>query len=465
MRILWLLLLLLAAPPALAQGPPADPPPDQACLARDWRAFWPAVRVSTNVERNNLRLLNQESTQAKAVPDGSPQRISVDRAVSAQRTFLAVWLYPAQARIEGAGRAAETTTGLPGIRLSPGVAAPAADGTQATEFAVTMPTVETLTVENRWRLYQPATLVVLGCDRFTNTVQFLATVEFELSDGRIARFAAVGVVTLIWLVAAFAARAGRRSTLAGTEGGRFLLPTMITQDASGRASLSRLQILFFTLITTGTLAYLFFRTGVVANLSADLLYLMGIAGVGSVAAQQVTAARTAKGTVPAETLVWLARHGVLRDDRRPRLRDLFFTGGEFDIYKLQNMIFSPFVGITVLAAGVQDLAALDIPDNLMALLGLSQVVYVGGKAVGPQPTVEDLVAACRRAGEAEAALAVAWAAEKAAHGPAEGIADILMRLPDQATAWRIAGRAAADCFARFADEDVQARTPLPRIEL
>jgi hypothetical protein len=169
--------------------------------------------------------------------------------------------------------------------------------------------------------------------------------------------------------------------------------------------------------------------------------------------------------VPAATLVWLARHGILRDDRTPRVRDLFFTGGEFDIYKLQNIIFSPFVGITVLAAGVNDLAALDIPDNLMALLGLSQVVYVGGKAVGPSPTVDDLVDACKRAAEAERALQAAWDAERASGGPAEALADAMMRLPDEATAWRIAGRRAADCFARFADEDVQARTPLPQLTL
>lgn len=461
-RMLVLLLALGAALPAHAQAPAAN-----ACTATDWRSFWGAIREARSVERRRMSLPDMEATSARTMPDGIAQRFRVEGSFVPSAQYLAVWLYPATDRIAGTGAAARTEAGQQGVRLAVSVPRQAADAPGSWDAAITIPVVGSAALPRRGVLSQAATLVVVGCTRDGDRADFLATAEFDVSDGRMARALAVVVVVLIYTLAALVALSGRRrrTDVAPTGAWTALHPVVVTQDAMGRGSLSRLQILFFTLIVVGTLFYLFLRTGVVANLSADLLWLLGISGAGTVLAQAVTANRHPKGAIAFDSLTWLAAHGVLREGRVPRWRDLFFSGGEFDIYKLQNMVFSPFVGLTVMAAGVSDLAALEIPDNLMALLGLSQVVYVGGKAVQPAPGAEAIDAAVAAAAAAEAKVQAAYLATCAAQGPAPTAEAALARVPAEAAAFRAAARAAADAFAHNRDEDIQVRTPAPLLVL
>lgn len=468
------LLALLFALPARAQapGPAAATTPDPeaalpACTATDWPLFWRRIRAQADTARVAVSLPNQVELAAKAVPDGSAQRLRLEHPLNPQREYLAVWLYFGPDRIEGQGGTARTVTQASGLRLAPSVPKPAPQSASETETTVSIPALAGLAGLSGLALYRTATLVVLGCDRYTHTVTFLGTTELDISDGQTMRVLAAVIVLGIYLIAALAARSGRRRRSDAPETGlaAALHPLVVTQDALGRGSLSRMQILFFTLIVVGTLLYVFLRTGVVSNLSADLLWLMGIAGAGTVLAQQVTASRQPKGAVSVAALTWLAAHGVLRESRTPRWRDLFFSGGEFDIYKLQNLVFSPFVGLTVLAAGVNDLAALDIPDNLMALLGLSQVVYVGGKAVQPAPGAEAIEAAVASASAAERAMQQAHDAATLAQGPVATLDAALARLPAEDAAWRMCARSAAEAFAHAMDEDLQQRTPAPLLRL
>ena len=462
---LAVLTLLLAALPARAQAPAPDP--SVACTTSAWESFWPTIREAGPVERRRVDLPDMTGTTARIMPDGIPQRIRIEGSFVPSAQYMAVWLYPAPDRIAGTGREAHTESALRGARLAVSVPRQPADAPAAWDATITIPTVGSPELPKHGLLTQTVTLVVLGCSRDGNRPDFVATVEFTVSDGRVARAVAAGGVGLVYALAAGVAATGRRRQADAPQPGSLasLNPIVVTQDSLGRGSLSRLQILFFTLIVLGTLFYLFLRTGVVANLSSDLLWLLGISGAGTVLAQTVSAGRGPKGTVPVAALTWLAAHGVLREGRTPRVRDLFFSGGEFDIYKLQNLVFSPFVGLTVLAAGVTDLAALDIPDNLMALLGLSQVVYVGGKAVQPAPDAEAIAAAVDSAAEAELALQRAYDATCAVQGRAADLAQALDRLPAEAATFRTLARAAADAFARSHDEDLQLRTPVPLLVL
>lgn len=463
LRLLLLLCVLGAAWPARAQAPA----PGNACTAADWPAFWGAIREARSVERRRMALPDMESTSARTMPDGIAQRLRVEGSFVPSAQYFAVWLYPGSDRIAGTGRDARTEAGQRGVRLAVGVPRQPADSPGAWDATITIPAVGSEALPRRGFLTQAATLVVVGCAREGDRAEFLATAEFNISDGRMARALAVAAVVLIYAAAALVAHSGRRrrSDLVPAGAWAALHPVVVTQDAMGRGSLSRLQILFFTLIVVGTLFYLFLRTGVVANLSADLLWLLGISGAGTVLAQAVSANRHPRGAIAFESLTWLAAHGVLREGRVPRWRDLFFSGGEFDIYKLQNMVFSPFVGLTVMAAGVSDLAALEIPDNLMALLGLSQVVYVGGKAVQAAPGAEAIDAAVAAAAAAEGKVQAAYAATCAAGGPAATQAEALGRVPAEAVAFRAAARVAADAFAHNRDEDIQVRTPAPLLVL
>jgi hypothetical protein len=72
--------------------------------------------------------------------------------------------------------------------------------------------------------------------------------------------------------------------------------------------------------------------------------------------------------------------------------------GEFDVYHFQ--IFSVVVGGALLVVGLSDLATFSIPETLLGVLGLSQVIYVGGKLVMP-PTFSELNTATKALRELE----------------------------------------------------------------
>jgi hypothetical protein len=70
-------------------------------------------------------------------------------------------------------------------------------------------------------------------------------------------------------------------------------------------------------------------------------------------------------------------------------RDLLTTDGEFDVYRYQSLIFSLVVAAALIIGGITQLSSFEIPQALLGILGLSQVVYIGGKLVTPT-TMADL---------------------------------------------------------------------------
>ena len=92
----------------------------------------------------------------------------------------------------------------------------------------------------------------------------------------------------------------------------------------------------------------------------------------------------------------------------PQWRDLVLTNREFDVYKLQTLIFSLGVAFALIAAGGSNLSDFTVPEALLGILGLSQVVYIGGVLVRP-PAVADLdeaLSKLRAAGEMVAAAKI-----------------------------------------------------------
>ncbi len=131
------------------------------------------------------------------------------------------------------------------------------------------------------------------------------------------------------------------------------------------------------------------RTGILSDISNDVLLLLGISAGGTAGSQLAAAS---KKRLTAENWAWLRNHGWLKayedgtgqDDKRPvaKWADLLKTNDEFDVYSLQLVAFSLVVAGTLLTSG-ESLATFAIPQNLLALLGLSNVVFLGGKALGP----------------------------------------------------------------------------------
>ncbi len=170
-------------------------------------------------------------------------------------------------------------------------------------------------------------------------------------------------------------------------------PIMFAASDTG-ASLSRLQTLFFSFIVAGLLTYILMRAGLLSDLSMDVLKLLGIAAAGSAVGQATDVGRK---RLSLKNWSWLTEKNWLppADQQKPKApewRDLLTSDNEFNVYRFQMLIFSLIVGASLISVGFSELATYKIPDALLGVLGLSQVVYVVGKAVSP-PTIGELDAA------------------------------------------------------------------------
>lgn len=161
-----------------------------------------------------------------------------------------------------------------------------------------------------------------------------------------------------------------------------LNPLRITANPYGEASLSSLQFFGFSLLIGSLAFYRWALTGVLGSFPADLLILLGVSTGGSVAAQ-VVQQRAGLSEMARKDLTrrgWFA--GSVRR-RRPRLNQLLASAGKFDLSRMQAFVFSLIVAAYVLSSGIIDLGTVKIPTEMLSLMGLSQVIYVAGKAVAP----------------------------------------------------------------------------------
>jgi hypothetical protein len=196
-----------------------------------------------------------------------------------------------------------------------------------------------------------------------------------------------GCAFIAWILAkkryARAAPAARSET-APPSFGEALDPVQITANAYGRASLSKLQIFAFSLIVFALLLFFQFRNGILAALSTDVLKLLGISAIGAAGGKLTL---VAKRRLSLDNWAWLTRKDWLPPDRevvpRAKWRELITDpdNKEFDIYSFQMAIFSVVVAFGLISTNATGLATFEIPAQLLGLLGLSQAIFIGGKAV------------------------------------------------------------------------------------
>jgi hypothetical protein len=272
-------------------------------------------------------------------------------------------------------------------------------------------------------------LLVLACTETKLASYGLVTVRVSEPRTALAICAAVTVIgyllamTAVYLAprspqplqdkypAIFSARAINRAD--------FINPIHLTANAFNQASVQKLQVLMFSFLVGFLVLDLVLETGILAELSPTVVALLGISGIGAATAQITYQQKT---RLSFENWAWLEKRGVLkppedeagktetqkeaiRRKRGPRWRDLVLTNREFDVYKLQTIIFSVAVACAMISASASGLSTFTVPPALLGILGLSQVVYVGGILVRP-PAVGDLDEALtklRAAGEAVAA--------------------------------------------------------------
>jgi hypothetical protein len=176
---------------------------------------------------------------------------------------------------------------------------------------------------------------------------------------------------------------------------RALNPAQVAAGTDGKGSLSTFQTLAFSLVVVALISLLLLQTGMLADISGSILTLLGISGIGATIAK---GADTQRNTLSADNRAWLLRHNwipmarTIVDASNATWRDFFTTDGVFDVYRYQSFIFGLVVIGGLIAAGVNQLSTFVVPDTILGIVGLSQVVYIGGKLVTPT-NISDLNAA------------------------------------------------------------------------
>ncbi len=198
-------------------------------------------------------------------------------------------------------------------------------------------------------------------------------------------------VLLVVLVYGIAAYASMRSHKLGNLF-KSLNPVWVSVGPDGRASLSKAQLLLFSLIVFGLILLLFLQTGNLTEISGTVVVLLGIHGVGATIAKGTDTGRL---TISPENQAWLLQHRWMLSATIPvdasnvSWRDFFTTNGELDAYRFQSFIFTIVVGLALIVGGGTQLSSFTVPENILYIVGLSQAVYIGGKLVTPTK-VEDL---------------------------------------------------------------------------
>jgi hypothetical protein len=244
-------------------------------------------------------------------------------------------------------------------------------------------TIVTLTIDDDDAGYwQKADLYLYTCGTLGSPARVSKT-KIRLSPYWTSLWVCALSILLAYVWIAFAIRRGDHTFLSFV---RSLNPVKVTAGPDGKGSLSKFQILCFSLTVFGLILLFMLQTGVLSDLSATILVLLGISGIGATIAKGADAQRT---TISAENRAWLLRKGWLTtikkdiDTSNASWRDFFTTDGEFDVYRYQSLIFGMVVIFSLIAAGVTQLSTFVIPDTILGIVGLSQAVYIGGKLVTP----------------------------------------------------------------------------------
>src|SRR5712671_3668517 len=246
-------------------------------------------------------------------------------------------------------------------------------GAELTRIFFSIPDTES---QSGW-LYKSATLI------------FSFSLPVRISNRAYSRAGGIGFAVIAYLCAALAT--WKKTGLSGRSSFS-LNPVQITAGVLGDGSISQLQVFFFSLLVASLLFFLWLWTGLLSNISQDLLMLLGISSVGAVGAKYTATLKSRLSEDTAKFLYaegWYSGPKITTITERPRFADLLLTNNRLDVYKFQMAMFSVLVAIYILRTGTTDLGAVKISETLLYLIGISQGVYVGGKAISERETSLD----------------------------------------------------------------------------
>ena len=253
--------------------------------------------------------------------------------------------------------------------------------------------------------WNPGRITVIACEE-SGKPAFIGQLDTSYSGRWWSLGAALGFVALVYVLAAIGVSFyENRWRIVKVNPVRCLDPVVMCSGPDLRGSMSRLQVLYFTVIVSGLLLFILLRVGLLSDLSQQVLLLLGVSAFGA-AATKVT--ENNKERIDFEKWAWLVKKRWLPPNGPASLTvakwsDILTGNDGFDVYHFQMLVFSLVVGVGLLKVGYANLATFALPQSLVALLGLSQVVYVAGKIVD-QPGVHDLNDALKKLMDAEDAF-------------------------------------------------------------
>jgi len=404
-RVAILLVLLLAAGGAAAQEVLVQCSPRRADTGAPGSGFMTLPRLAEHLRSAAPALKVDEIRQtAMAVPTLSLTAHRPD-GIADPKEWRSAWF---EAVLHPAGLALDPALMVLGRVLPP------APGDGRTPVVAEFPALQAGWWPARYDVFVLA-CVDAGHDpssqrENTREIRAFARQTLYVSSLRLSAATGIAAVLGLYLALAFAAahvqlrqfaharEAARRGGGDLSRAAFALRPTVIMQDAFGHCSLSRFQVLLFTLVLTGVYAYVMTRTGELPDVSPSVLLLLGITLAGS------TLARAVDGpVVDTPNRLWLLGTGVIDPTPRlPQWRDLLAGDGEIDVTRVQALVFSVFAAVALVVNGTADLEQFRIPDQIVQLMGISQAVYVAGKAL-PREAATRLNAEIRALREAESA--------------------------------------------------------------
>lgn len=160
-----------------------------------------------------------------------------------------------------------------------------------------------------------------------------------------------------------------------------LNPLQLIRGHNGTASLSNLQILWWTLAVFSLMIYSWVATGGLAGLNQTIMWLLGIGGTGSLASKAV-AINNKKNAAA------MAAMREVRQNAQPDFWDLISVSGRLDLTKLQMVLFTVIAGIYVVTNVWEQVVFPELPTELLTLMGLSNGLYVLGKFTASNPYQE-----------------------------------------------------------------------------
>lgn len=216
----------------------------------------------------------------------------------------------------------------------------------------------------------PVQIKVIAFDKDKKTITMEATKDFAISRAWLAMLIGTAALAFGYLLPIVIFR---RFTTNNEPVFEFN-PIWLAIGRSGKASLSLFQIWLWTLLVFSSAAYVLTISGQLIKITNEVLILLGISGAASLAAKLTAISREERGIA---IVARLNGSSVVKE--APEWVDLISTGGRFDAFKFQMLLFTGLTALFVLFSVLVDLKFPEIPESFLWLMGISNGVYLGGK--------------------------------------------------------------------------------------